>query len=111
MFDLKKTLIHLLSLLGSIMSYIPAAIYAYVYSHFFTKYSLCHPEKLTDRSDNAAKTEKASRTSSTSAPPLEDLSSPLWTAFRNQPGFLESTTTSIMFQPAKNYSKTTPTLK
>lgn len=37
MVDLKKYLVLFLSMLTSAISYIPAAIYAYVYSEFFTK--------------------------------------------------------------------------
>ncbi len=33
----QKYLLYLLSLLTAVISYIPAAIYAYIYSEFFTK--------------------------------------------------------------------------
>jgi len=38
MADLKKTLLYILSVVGAAISYIPAALYAYVYSEYFTKY-------------------------------------------------------------------------
>ena len=37
MTDLKKILLYVLNLLATAISYIPASIYAYVYSEFFTK--------------------------------------------------------------------------
>lgn len=38
MASLQKYLVYVLTLLTSIISYVPAAIYAYIYSEFFTKY-------------------------------------------------------------------------
>lgn len=38
MADLKKYLLYILGMIASVISYIPASLYSYVYSEFFTKY-------------------------------------------------------------------------
>ena len=37
MADLKKTILYILSVIGAAISFVPAALYAYVYSEYFTK--------------------------------------------------------------------------
>lgn len=56
--SLQKWLLYILSLLTAAISYVPAAIYHYVYTEWFTKYLPPHSEPLTDRSENATKTQK-----------------------------------------------------
>jgi hypothetical protein len=56
--SLQKWLLYLLSVLTSVVSYIPAAIYHYVYTEWFTKYSPIHSEPPTDKSENATNTTK-----------------------------------------------------
>jgi hypothetical protein len=58
MFDFKKYLTLIITTLQSIVSYIPAMIYEYVFSHFFTLYTYTYPEKLTDKSEKEIRREK-----------------------------------------------------
>jgi hypothetical protein len=61
MADLKKTLLYILSVIGAAISYVPAAIYAYFYSEFFTKYHSFYEDAPTDKSDSEIATIKPSR--------------------------------------------------
>ena len=102
MTTIHKYLLYLLSLLASSISYIPATIYQYVYSEFFTKYTPSYPELPTDKSVLEIKTKRASKMSSISALQLEALyrqSSDI----SKRPGFWESITINTMYQPVRNF--------
>ena len=44
----KKLLLQLLNILTRTLSYVPALIYGYIFSEFFTKYAVIHLEPPTD---------------------------------------------------------------
>lgn len=84
MIDFKKYLTLILTTLQSIVSYIPAMIYEYVFSHFFTLYTYTNPEKLTDKSEKEIRREKKLKMYWISALLLDILYTALLTTFKEQ---------------------------
>ena len=86
MIDIRKSLLHLVTVLTAIIGYIPAAIYAYIYSEFFTKYTCIYAEPPTNKSDSGTNRNKMSNMCLTSAQLQED-PFPLSLTSSLRPGF------------------------